>query len=211
MDTRRNGYPPNRAGSPSLPLPATAHGHRASESTSTSSRNGKQAPQGMKQDGVGGTNEDSDEDDGDDDEDEDGAGLHVISQAFGRNIVGGNEYGALPMGNLKPVKQGPTMLSDDLKPGALLPKPASEPSRGGDRGGSGRTTPQPQANISETAKGDLTNTKLARNQQVLMDEIEMLRSVTERQGKMMERMMSLLVEMGNSKGSVPSKDDDQTD
>lgn len=127
-----------------------------------------------------------------------------ISQALGKNVVKGNQYDALPMGNLsKPARSGPGMLSDDLKPGALAAKHQSRGNKGKGRACPGVTgssggvmtenrsgTPMNRA----TVRGDLTNTKLAMNQQVLMEELEKLRSVTERQGLMLERMMTLLME-----------------
>ncbi|KAJ9120887.1 hypothetical protein QFC22_002822 [Naganishia vaughanmartiniae] len=55
------------------------------------------------------------------------------------------------------------------------------------------------AALTGLGKNDLTNLKLASNQQILLLEIERLREITEQQGSMMEKMMEMLGQLAKEK------------
>jgi len=134
-------------------------------------------------------------------------------------MSGGNQYDALPLNDL-PVRSAPTDIS--MSGGDTF---RSASAQGQKRGGAAGSMPGNGTPVQATAR-DLSNAKLALNQsvrsmlgfvtnsrhptetifvllplQVLLSRIDRLTEVTERQGEMLNRMLSLLEAADDAKGA----------
>ncbi|GHJ84136.1 hypothetical protein NliqN6_0538 [Naganishia liquefaciens] len=114
------------------------------------------------------------------------------------NMVGGVQYDSIPTG--EPMTASASLTSfnfGQVEAGRthpmLPPEEGRVPgSRGAVTGGEAGTAGSAAATLG---KNDLTNLKLASNQQILLLEIERLRDIMEKQETMLQQMMDMLVKL----------------